>query len=117
MLLSPLDVSIAVSIASSAEFDSWLTAHAGTAREVVVAIYKQASGQQTVGLVALQETALCHGWVDTQTKRIDDQRYAIRFVPRRPGSNWSVKNRDMARQMLDGGRVTDAGRATLPADL
>jgi hypothetical protein len=29
----------------------------------------------------LLETALCHGWVDTQTKRIDDQGYAIRFVP------------------------------------
>ena len=115
--MSPLDVSRPVSIASKADFDSWLRAHGGTAREVVVAIYRKASGRQTVGLAALQETALCHGWVDTQTKRIDEERYAIRFVPRRPGSNWSLKNRDMARRLLDQGQVTDEGRATLPADL
>jgi len=115
--VSPLDVSHPVSIASSADFDAWLIEHGATSREVVVAIYKQASRRQTVGLVALQEVALCHGWVDTQTKRIDDERYAIRFVPRRAGSNWSAKNRQMARQLLDEGRVTAAGRATLPADI
>lgn len=115
--MSPLDVSRPVSIASSADFDAWLTEHGTASREVVIAIYKKASGRQTVGLMELQETALCHGWVDTQTKRIDDERYAIRFVPRRPGSNWSDTNRRMARQLLDQGRVTAAGRATLPADL
>jgi uncharacterized protein YdeI (YjbR/CyaY-like superfamily) len=68
-------------------------------------------------LAALQEVALCHGWVDTQTKRIDDERYAIRFVPRRPRSNWSPTNREMARRMLAEGRVTEAGAAVLPSDL
>jgi uncharacterized protein YdeI (YjbR/CyaY-like superfamily) len=86
-------------------------------REVVVAIFKRASGRQTVGLIALQEVALCHGWVDTQTKRIDDERYAIRFVPRRPRSHWSDTNRATARRMLEDGRMTEAGVATLPIDL
>jgi uncharacterized protein YdeI (YjbR/CyaY-like superfamily) len=85
--------------------------------EVVVAIHNRASGLQTIGLVALQEVALCHGWVDTQTKRIDEQRYAIRFVPRRPRSHWSEKNRDMARRLIAEGRLTAAGTATLPPDL
>jgi uncharacterized protein YdeI (YjbR/CyaY-like superfamily) len=70
-----------------------------------------------VGRVALQEVALCHGWVDTQTKHIDDERYAIRFVPRRPRSNWSEKNRAMARRLVADGRMTAAGTATLPGDL
>jgi len=85
--------------------------------EVVVAIHNRASGRQTVGLVALQEVALCHGWVDTQTKRIDEQRYAIRFVPRRPRSHWSEKNRAMARRLIAEGRLTAEGTATLPPDL
>jgi uncharacterized protein YdeI (YjbR/CyaY-like superfamily) len=85
--------------------------------EVVVAIHNRASGRQTVGLVALQEVALCHGWVDTQTKRIDEQRYAIRFVPRRPRSHWSEKNREMARRLIAEDRLTAAGMATLPPDL
>jgi uncharacterized protein YdeI (YjbR/CyaY-like superfamily) len=61
--------------------------------------------------------ALCHGWVDTQTQRIDEQRYAIRFVPRRRGSNWSATNREMARRLLKSARVTPAGMETLPPDL
>ena len=116
-LLSPLDVSKAIPIAGPDDFDRWLRAHGGREREVVVAIYKKASGKQTVTLTDLQEVALCHGWVDTQTKGIDDERYAIRFVPRRPGSNWSETNREMARRLLQEGRVTAAGLATLPDDL
>lgn len=115
--MSPLDVSRSVPMASDADFDRWLKAHGGSEREVVVAIYRKASGKQTVTLVALQETALCHGWIDTQTKTIDDERYAIRFVPRRPGSNWSPTNRRLVRRLLEDGRVTAAGLATLPSDL
>ncbi len=115
--MSPLDVSRAIPIASDADLDDWLTAHGGSDREVVVSIYKKASGRQTAMLPALQETALCHGWVDSQTKRIDDERYAIRLVPRRPRSNWSDKNRRMARRLLEEGRITAAGLATLPSDL
>jgi uncharacterized protein YdeI (YjbR/CyaY-like superfamily) len=113
----PLDVSLAVPVSTADEFDGWLRAHARTEREVIVAIHKKASGRQTVGLTELQEVALCHGWVDTQTRRIDDARYAIRFVPRRPRSNCSETNRAMARRLLHDGRVTETGLATLPSDL
>jgi uncharacterized protein YdeI (YjbR/CyaY-like superfamily) len=115
--MSPLDITQALPISSGGEFDRWLRLHGDSEREVVVAIYKKASGRQTVTLVDLQEVALCHGWVDTQTKGIDDERYAIRFVPRRPGSNWSATNRQMARRLLEEGRLTAAGLATLPGDL
>jgi len=112
-----MDVSRAVFMASGADFDAWLARHGREEREVLVAIDKKASGKQTVTLPALQEVALCYGWVDTQTQRIDDQRYAIRFVPRRPGSNWSPTNRELARRLLREGRIQPAGLATLPDDL
>jgi uncharacterized protein YdeI (YjbR/CyaY-like superfamily) len=112
-----MDVSRAVFMASDADFDAWLARHGGEEREVLVAIDKKSSGKQTVTLQALQEVALCHGWVDTQIQRIDDERYAIRFVPRRPGSNWSSTNRDLARRLLGEGRIQPAGLATLPDDL
>src|SRR3954451_12591649 len=104
-------------VASAEEFDAWLVEHASSAPEVIVAIFNVASRRQTVGLRALQEVALCHGWVDTQTQRIDRERYAVRFVGRRPKSNWSPKNREMARRMVDAGRVPPAGLETLPPDL
>jgi len=65
----------------------------------------------------LLDVALCHGWVDTQTKSIDQQRYAIHFVPRRPGSNWSANNRERVRRLRQAGRMTSAGEVALPPDL
>ena len=113
----PIDLQNAIPVAEAAELDAWLAEHGDSQREVVVAIYNKASGRQGVSLVQLQEVALCHGWVDTQTRRIDTKRYAVRFVPRRAGSHWSPKNRAMARRMLDAGRITAAGIASLPSDL
>jgi uncharacterized protein YdeI (YjbR/CyaY-like superfamily) len=102
---------------SADAFDRWLRAHGASEQEVVVAIWNKRSRRQTVSLFQLQEVALCHGWVDSQTKRIDERRYAIRFVPRRERSRWSEKNRAMARRLIEAGRMRRAGTASLPADL
>jgi uncharacterized protein YdeI (YjbR/CyaY-like superfamily) len=115
--MSPMDVSQAIPVTSAGELGRWLAAHEADERERIVAIYKKASGRQTVTFDELLDVALCHGWVDTQTKGIDDERYAIRFVPRRPGSNWSATNREKVRRLLAEGRMTPAGRAVLPDDL
>jgi uncharacterized protein YdeI (YjbR/CyaY-like superfamily) len=102
---------------SADAFDRWLRGHGASEPEVVVAIWNKRSRRQTVSLLQLQEVALCHGWVDSQTKRIDERRYAIRFVPRRERSRWSDKNRAMARRLIEAGRMRRAGTASLPADL
>jgi uncharacterized protein YdeI (YjbR/CyaY-like superfamily) len=115
--MPPLDVSRAAAVASADEFDRWLRDHGASRHEWLVAIYKKASGRQTVTFDELLDTALCHGWVDTQTKGIDEQRYAIRFVPRRPGSGWSASNRERVRRLRREGRLTPAGEAVLPPDL
>jgi uncharacterized protein YdeI (YjbR/CyaY-like superfamily) len=115
--MSPIDTSGATFVAHADVFDRWLAAHAAAAPEAVVTIHNKASGRQTVKLVDLQQVAMRHGWVDTQTKRIDAERYAVRFVPRRPNSHWSLKNRRMARELVASGQMTEAGRASLPDDL
>ena len=84
---------------------------------MIVSIYKKSSGKQTVTLNDLQEVALCHGWVDNLGQRVDEERWALRFTPRKPKSNWSATNRDMARRLLAEGRVLDTGKALLPEDL
>ena len=112
-----MDISHSILMTSQADFDEWLTAHGENEREIVVALYKKASGKQKVTLAELQETALRHGWVDFHGQRIDDEQWAIRFAPRRPGSNWSDTNRKIARRMIDEGLMTAAGLAALPPDL
>lgn len=112
-----MDVSGAIQIDDVAEFDKWLAKNGGTAREVIVSIYKKSSGKQTVTLNDLQEVALCHGWVDNLGQRVDEERWALRLTPRKPKSNWSATNRDLARRLLAEGRVLDTGKALLPEDL
>ena len=114
--MAPLDTSDARPITSALDFERLLREADGRP-DLVVALYRKSSGKQTVSFHALLETAMCHGWVDTQTKRIDDDRYAIRYVPRRPGSNWSPRNRAIARRLVFEGRMTAAGQGTLPPDL
>jgi uncharacterized protein YdeI (YjbR/CyaY-like superfamily) len=114
--MAPLDVSKARAIDSVEVFDRLLGEQRLDERELVVAVYKKASGRQTVSFEALLEAAMSHGWVDTQTRRIDDDRYAIRYMRRRPGSNWS-RNREIARRLIAEGRMKPTGRAVLPPDL
>jgi uncharacterized protein YdeI (YjbR/CyaY-like superfamily) len=115
--MSPLDVSSAIPLDTAEAFDRLLAELPDDRREVMVAIARKASGRQTVTFHELLETAMCHGWVDTQTRRMDDTRYAVRYVRRRPGSNWSDRNRAIARRLRADGRLTVAGFASLPPDL
>ena len=115
--MSPLDISESIAISTGDEFDAWLREHGNSKQVVVVAIYKKSSGRQTVTLDDLQATAICHGWIDNLGQRIDEERWAIRFTPRRPGSNWSAKNRGVVRRLLEEGRMTPAGLAVLPDDI
>jgi uncharacterized protein YdeI (YjbR/CyaY-like superfamily) len=115
--MATMDTSQAWLVETREAFAAWLADHGATERETVVAIFKKASGKQTVTFPELLETAFCHGWVDVQTKSIDDERYAIRFVARRPGSTWSPRNRAIVAQLLAAGRMTPAGRAVLAPDM
>lgn len=115
--MATLDTGRAVLLHSAGEFDAWLAAHRSTKADFVAAIFKKTTGKQTISFEELLDVALCHGWIDVMTKRIDDETYAIRFVPRRHGSNWSRTNRDRVRRLVRDGRMQPAGAALLPPDL
>jgi uncharacterized protein YdeI (YjbR/CyaY-like superfamily) len=112
-----MDAASAQEIDAESQFEAWLAGHGGEEREVWLVIHKKASGKQTVTFDQLLDVALCHGWVDVQTKSVDDERYAIRFTPRRQNSSWSATNRARVRRLLRDGRMTPAGLARLPHDL
>ena len=112
-----MSIDNAIQMSTADEFAKWLAEHGASETEQWIAIFKKASGRQTVTFPELLDVALCYGWVDVKIKGIDQERYAIRFVPRRPKSNWSELNRGTVKRLLDEGRMTEAGRAVLPDDL
>lgn len=57
------------------------------------------------------DEALCYGWIDGVRRRVDDERYTIRFTPRKPKSNWSAVNLRRVEALAREGRMKAAGLA------
>jgi uncharacterized protein YdeI (YjbR/CyaY-like superfamily) len=95
--------------ATADAFRAWLEAHAATASELLVGFHKVGSGRPSMRWSESVDEALCFGWIDGVRKRIDDQRYSIRFSPRQPTSIWSAVNIAKVEQLQAQGRMTKAG--------
>ena len=93
----------------------WLRTHHATAEGVWLVYFKPASGRSGPAYGETVEEALCWGWVDNLVRRIDEGRYMRRFVPRKPGSNWSASNRKRVRKLREQGRMQPAGTALVEA--
>jgi uncharacterized protein YdeI (YjbR/CyaY-like superfamily) len=61
------------------------------------------------------DEALCFGWIDGITRRIDDEVYATRFTPRRKRSNWSDPNIARVGELTAAGRMHPAGTRAFEA--
>jgi uncharacterized protein YdeI (YjbR/CyaY-like superfamily) len=106
-----------IRIESLPQWEQWLSANAAEQTEIWAVILKKSTGRQQITFEQLLEEAICWGWIDVKTKRVDDDWYGIRFVPRRPHSNWTPGNRDIACKLIAAGRMQPAGTAKLPSDL
>lgn len=75
-----------------ADLRAWFERHHATETELHVGFYKKGSGKPSVTWPESVDEALCHGWIDGVRRSLDDERYTIRFTPRKPTSIWSVVN-------------------------
>jgi uncharacterized protein YdeI (YjbR/CyaY-like superfamily) len=99
----------AVYFESAAAFRQWLEAHHETADELVVGFYKAHTGRPTLTWPESVDEALCFGWIDGIRRRVDDERYTIRFTPRRRRSIWSRVNIRRVGVLTTEGRMRPAG--------
>jgi uncharacterized protein YdeI (YjbR/CyaY-like superfamily) len=97
--------------ASPAAFRAWLEAHHASASELWVGYHKRASGTPSMTWPESVDEALCFGWIDGLRRRVDDERYAIRFTPRRSGSVWSRVNLGRVEALIAEGRMRPPGLA------
>jgi uncharacterized protein YdeI (YjbR/CyaY-like superfamily) len=94
---------------SPAEFRAWLEDHHETAPELVVGFRKKATGKPSMTWPESVDQALCFGWIDGVRRRVDDERYTIRFTPRRNGSVWSAINIARVKELTAGGLMRPKG--------
>jgi len=97
--------------ATREQFRDWLEQHHASAPELLVGFYKRGSGRPSLTWPESVDQALCFGWIDGVRRRIDDERYSIRFTPRRPSSLWSTVNINRVAELDAEGLMRPAGRA------
>ena len=97
-------------VADAAAWRSWLAEHHRAPEGVWLVLARKG----TVSPTSLShddalDEALCHGWIDGQTKRRDDATFLQRFTPRRAASTWSLRNVDHVERLAREGRMQPAG--------
>lgn len=95
----------------AADFRAWLADNHATLPFLWVGYYKKGVAKQAMTYVESVEEALCFGWIDGITYRIDDELTATRFTPRRRTSNWSASNLARVAKLSAAGRMAPAGVA------
>lgn len=91
----------------------WLEKFHDKEKEIWLVFYRKGSGKQRISYNDSVEEALCFGWIDSIEKGIDNERFAQRFTPRKPKSQWSETNKERVRRLIKDGKMTQAGLAVL----
>jgi uncharacterized protein YdeI (YjbR/CyaY-like superfamily) len=96
-------------IATRRQWRRWLEAHHDCEPEIWLVFHKKHTGQKAIEYRDALEEALCFGWVDSLVKRLDDDRFARKFTPRKADSRWSTVNRKLYADLLARGLVAPPG--------
>jgi uncharacterized protein YdeI (YjbR/CyaY-like superfamily) len=95
--------------ASADAFRAWLAEHHETKTEQLVGFYKRGCGKPSMTWPESVDAALAYGWIDGVRRSVDDERYTIRFCPRKPTSIWSRINIAKAEALIAAGTMAPAG--------
>ena len=112
-----MDVGKTLRVKNRLEWRRWLAKHHADTKEIWLVYYKKDSGKAGISYEESVLEGVAYGWVDGQNKTIDEQRYAARFTPRRPTSNWSASNIARVKKLIAEGRMAEPGLATIPESL
>ena len=95
---------------------AWLEKnHAVEKSGIWLVYYKQHTGKPTLGYSESVEEALCFGWVDSLVRKLDEEKFARKFTPRKDNSSWSESNRKRVEKLIAQKRMTEHGLARVAA--
>jgi len=98
------------------DWRKWLEKNHEREQEVWVVYFKSAGGKKGIDYETSVEEALCFGWIDSIIQKIDEEKYARKFNPRRMDSQWSETNKRRVAKVIAEGRMTEAGMAKVTFD-
>jgi len=96
------------------DFRKWLEENHKSKKEIWLIQYKKATKKPSINYVEAVEEALCFGWIDSLVRRLDDDRFARKFTPRKPDSKWSDLNVRRYERVKAAGLLAPAGERLAP---
>ncbi|MFC2122926.1 YdeI family protein [Bacteroidota bacterium] len=108
-----MDINAAINFKDIQGWRNWLKQNHNKETEAWLVIYKKRSKQAGLRYDKALEEALCFGWIDGKMKSVDEDRFILRYSPRKANSVWSKINKDKAEQLIAQGRMTIAGLAKI----
>jgi len=91
------------------EFRKWLEKNCTREPELLAGYYKVGSRKPSMTWSQSVDEALCFGWIDGIRRSIDEERYCIRFTPRKSTSIWSNINIQKVEMLQKQGLMTKSG--------
>jgi uncharacterized protein YdeI (YjbR/CyaY-like superfamily) len=96
-------------------FEQWLEQQPADAGGAWIKFAKKAADAISLSKTEAIDAALCHGWIDGQLNKYDDEHWLIRFTPRKARSKWSLVNKKRASELIAEGRMRGSGLAQIDA--
>ena len=95
------------------DWRKWLEKNHSTSPGIWLMYYKKRSGKRKFDYADAVEEALCFGWIDSLPRKIDEERSALKFTPRKPKSVWSKLNKQRVEKLMEQKLMTSAGLAKI----
>lgn len=100
-----------------ADWRNWLAQNHDREQEVWLVYLKAGRDKTNIDYESSVEEALCFGWIDSIIQKIDEEKYARKFNPRRIESKWSETNKRRVLKVIREGRLTEVGMAKVTFDI
>ena len=97
------------------EFRNWLSKNHAISHGVWIKMFKKTSGIESIDHKEAIIEGFCYGWIDGQSKGLDDKSWLQKFTPRGKKSMWSKINVEHVERLTKEGKMHEAGLAQVKA--
>jgi uncharacterized protein YdeI (YjbR/CyaY-like superfamily) len=96
-------------VTERSEWRNWLNINHQTTKEIWLVNYNEKTGKKRIAINDAVEEAICFGWIDSIVKKVDDDIYIHKFLPRKENSLWTFTDKRRAEEMISRRKMTDSG--------
>ena len=100
---------------SDDEWRDWLLENHSTSSGIYLILYRVNSEMPSMRWEEAVRVALCFGWIDSTSKRIDEERRQQLFTPRKSKSAWSKLNKTHIEDLINKRLMHESGLKRIEA--